>query len=121
MDAIQGCGDPETGLPIASNGCHDGWVRFTIDPSDNCGGAMVTDWFINEEDEDQQGFEQDGIVKSAHPNTMFTVEFPNGHKVLAKLSGKMSKRYIRVLSGDKVRVEVSPYDPSRGRITYRYK
>ncbi|MEM7361513.1 MAG: translation initiation factor IF-1 [Bacteroidota bacterium] len=69
----------------------------------------------------EKGFEQEGIVKSTHPNTMFTVEFPNGHEVLAKLSGRMSKNYIRIISGDRVTVEVSSYDPSRGRITYRHK
>jgi len=69
----------------------------------------------------EKGFEQEGIVKSAHPNTMFTVEFSNGHQVLAKLSGRMSKNYIRIFAGDRVTVEVSSYDPSRGRITYRHK
>jgi translation initiation factor IF-1 len=65
--------------------------------------------------------EVDGIVREALPNTQFTVELDNGHKLLAYLSGKMRKFYIRILLGDKVRVEMSMYDPSRGRIIYRYR
>lgn len=63
----------------------------------------------------------DGTVTEALPNTTFRVELENGHTVLAYLSGKMRKFYIRVLLGDKVRVELSPYDLERGRIIYRYK
>ena len=55
------------------------------------------------------------------PNAMFRVELDNGHKVLAHISGKMRMHYIRILPGDKVTVELSPYDLSRGRITYRHK
>jgi len=55
------------------------------------------------------------------PNAMFRVELENGHEVLAHISGKMRMYYIRILPGDKVRVEISPYDLSKGRITYRYK
>jgi translation initiation factor IF-1 len=55
------------------------------------------------------------------PNAMFRVELENGHEVLAHISGKMRKHFIRILPGDKVLVELSPYDLSRGRITYRYK
>lgn len=65
--------------------------------------------------------EMEGTVVEALPNTQFTVELDNGHKVLAYLSGKMRKYYIRVLLGDKVKVEMSPYDLTRGRITYRYR
>ena len=65
--------------------------------------------------------EMEGTVVEALPNTQFTVELDNGHKVLAYLSGKMRKYYIRILLGDRVRVEVSPYDLSRGRIVYRQK
>ncbi len=57
----------------------------------------------------------------ALPNTQFRVELDNGHKVLAYISGKMRKYYIRILLGDRVKVELSPYDLSRGRIIYRYK
>jgi translation initiation factor IF-1 len=63
----------------------------------------------------------DGKITDALPNAMFRVELENGHNVLAYLSGKMRKYYIRVLLGDRVKVEMSPYDLSRGRITYRYR
>jgi translation initiation factor IF-1 len=65
--------------------------------------------------------EVDGVVVEALPNTQFLVELENGHRILAYLSGKMRKYYIRILLGDRVRVEMSVYDPSRGRITYRYR
>ena len=65
--------------------------------------------------------EVDGTVTEALPNTQFLVELENGHKILAYLSGKMRKFYIRILLGDRVRVEMSMYDPSRGRIIYRYR
>ncbi len=63
----------------------------------------------------------DCTVVEALPNTMFRVELEDGHRLLAYLSGKMRKYYIRVLLGDRVRVELSPYDLERGRIVYRYK
>jgi translation initiation factor IF-1 len=63
----------------------------------------------------------EGTIVEALPNTSFKVELENGHTILAYLSGKMRKFYIRVLLGDKVRVELSPYDLDRGRIIYRYK
>lgn len=65
--------------------------------------------------------EVDGIVIEALPNTQFLVELENKHRILAYLSGKMRKFYIRILLGDRVRVEMSMYDPSRGRIVYRYR
>ena len=65
--------------------------------------------------------EMEGTVMEALPNTQFIVELDNGHRVLAYLSGKMRKYYIRILLGDRVRVELRPYDLTRGRITYRYK
>ncbi|MFZ4825777.1 MAG: translation initiation factor IF-1 [Phototrophicaceae bacterium] len=65
--------------------------------------------------------ELDGKIVEALPNTQFMVELDNGHRVLAYLSGKMRKFYIRILLGDRVRVELSEYDMSRGRITYRFK
>jgi len=61
----------------------------------------------------------EGTVIEPLPNAMFRVELPNGHKVLAHVSGKMRKYFIRILPGDKVTVELSPYDLTRGRITYR--
>ncbi|NLA34629.1 MAG: translation initiation factor IF-1 [Actinobacteria bacterium] len=63
----------------------------------------------------------EGTVIEPLPNAMFRVELDNGHKVLAHISGKMRMHYIRILPGDKVQVELTPYDLSRGRITYRYK
>jgi translation initiation factor IF-1 len=65
--------------------------------------------------------EMEGIVVEPLPNAMVRVELENGHKVLAHISGKMRMHYIRILPGDKVVVELSPYDLTRGRITYRYK
>jgi translation initiation factor IF-1 len=65
--------------------------------------------------------EVEGTIVEALPNTQFTVELDNGHRVLAYLSGKMRRYYIRILLGDRVRVEMTPYDLTRGRITYRYR
>jgi len=65
--------------------------------------------------------EIEGTVNEVLPNATFRVQLENGHPVLAYLSGKMRQNYIRVLEGDRVKVELSPYDLSRGRITYRYK
>ncbi|MBU0600485.1 translation initiation factor IF-1 [bacterium] len=67
----------------------------------------------------EEGIQVEGVVIEALPNVMFKVELENGHKVLAHISGKMRMNYIRILVGDKVTVELSPYDLSRGRITYR--
>jgi translation initiation factor IF-1 len=63
----------------------------------------------------------EGTVLEPLPNAMFRVELPNGHKILAHISGKMRMHYIKILPGDKVTVEMSPYDLTRGRITYRVK
>ena len=65
--------------------------------------------------------EVEGIVKTALPNAMFEVELPNEHRVLACISGRMRINYIRILLGDRVLVELSPYDLTRGRITYRFR
>ena len=62
-----------------------------------------------------------GVVLESLPNAMFRVELENKHRVLAHVSGKMRKNFIRILTGDRVLVELSPYDLTRGRITYRYK
>ncbi len=64
---------------------------------------------------------QDGIIEEALSNAMFRVRLENDHLIVATISGKMRMNYIRILPGDKVAVEMSPYDLSRGRITYRYK
>ncbi|MGD9015249.1 MAG: translation initiation factor IF-1 [Candidatus Omnitrophota bacterium] len=65
--------------------------------------------------------EAEGRVTEALPNAMFRVELENGHKVLAHVCGKMRMHFIRILPGDKVKLQLSPYDLSRGRITFRYK
>lgn len=69
----------------------------------------------------EEAIEVEGKVIEPLPNAMFRVELENGHKVLAHISGKMRMHYIRILPGDKVLVELSPYDLTRGRIVYRYK
>lgn len=69
----------------------------------------------------EDAIEVEGIVVEPLPNAMFRVELENGHRILAHISGKMRMNFIRILSGDKVKVELSPYDLSRGRIIYRYK
>ena len=69
----------------------------------------------------QRSIEQDGTITEALSNAMFRVELENKHQVLAHVSGKMRKNFIRILPGDKVAVELSPYDLNRGRIVYRYK
>ena len=68
----------------------------------------------------KEAIEVEGTVVESLPNAMFRVELPNGHKVLAHISGKIRKHYIRILHGDRVLIELSPYDLSRGRITYRF-
>ncbi len=67
----------------------------------------------------EDAIEVEGTVKESLPNTMFRVELQNGHLILAHLSGKMRKHYIRIVPGDRVRVALSPYDLNRGRIIYR--
>ncbi len=69
----------------------------------------------------EAAIEVEGIVLEPLPNAMFRVELDNGHKILAHISGKMRMHFIRILVGDKVKVQLSPYDLTRGRITYRYK
>ncbi|HIU94143.1 MAG: translation initiation factor IF-1 [Candidatus Aphodomorpha sp.] len=69
----------------------------------------------------QDVIEVEGIVSEAHPNAMFEVKLQNGHKILATISGKLRMNFIRILPGDKVTVELSPYDLTRGRITWRGK
>ena len=69
----------------------------------------------------EEVIEVEGTVKEPLPNAMFKVELENGHEVLAHISGKMRMHFIRILPGDKVKLEISPYDLSRGRIVYRSK
>ena len=68
----------------------------------------------------QASIEQDGIIKESLSNAMFRVELEDGHVITAHISGKMRMHYIRLLPGDKVKLEMSPYDLSKGRITFRY-
>jgi translation initiation factor IF-1 len=69
----------------------------------------------------QDSIKVDGVISEILPNTTFKVKLENGHEVLAHISGKMRMNFIRILQGDKVTVELSPYDLAKGRITYRYK
>jgi translation initiation factor IF-1 len=69
----------------------------------------------------QSSIEQDGIIIEALSNAMFRVELQNGHQLIAHISGKMRMNYIKILPGDKVKLEMSPYDLTKGRIVYRYK
>ncbi len=69
----------------------------------------------------QSSIEQDGTILEALSNAMFRVELQNGHVIIAHISGKMRMHYIKILPGDKVKLEISPYDLNKGRITLRYK
>ncbi|MCR9252727.1 MAG: translation initiation factor IF-1 [Cyclobacteriaceae bacterium] len=69
----------------------------------------------------QASIEQDGTIVEALSNAMFRVELENGHQVIAHISGKMRMNYIKILPGDRVKLEMSPYDLTKGRIVYRYK
>ena len=69
----------------------------------------------------QSSIEQDGTIKEALSNAMFRVDLENGHEIIAHISGKMRMHYIKILPGDRVKLEMSPYDLTKGRITYRYK
>jgi translation initiation factor IF-1 len=69
----------------------------------------------------EEAIEVEGVVEEALPNAMFQVKLDSGHTILGHISGKMRKYYIRILPGDRVKVELSPYDLTRGRITYRFK
>lgn len=82
---------------------------------------MPPPWKTNRAMAKQAAIEQDGVILEALSNAMFKVELENGHKITAHISGKMRMHYIKILPGDKVRVEMSPYDLSKGRISFRYK
>ena len=69
----------------------------------------------------QSAIEQEGVIIETLPNAMFKVELENGHVLLAHISGKMRMNYIKILPGDRVKVEISPYDLTKGRISFRYK
>jgi len=85
-------------------------------------GGVDSDPVINDSSDfmaKEDVIEMEGTVKETLPNTMFRVELENGHVITAHISGKMRKHYIRILTGDKVKVEMTPYDLSKGRIVYR--
>ena len=69
----------------------------------------------------QSAIEQDGVIVETLPTAMFKVELENGHVIIAHISGKMRMNYIKILPGDRVKVEMSPYDLTKGRISFRYK
>lgn len=69
----------------------------------------------------EESIQVDGIVTKVMPATMYRVKLPNGHEILAHISGKMRKHFIRITTGDKVTVEISPYDLTKGRITFRHR
>ena len=69
----------------------------------------------------QSAIEQEGVIGETLPNAMFKVELENGHVIIAHISGKMRMNYIKILPGDRVKVEMSPYDLTKGRISFRYK
>jgi translation initiation factor IF-1 len=83
------------------------------------GGAGAADRLSDVAKEEK--IEMEGEVTEALPNTMFRVKLDNDHEVLGHISGKMRRHYIRILPGDRVKIELSPYDLDRGRITYRHK
>lgn len=86
------------------------------------GGAAAWTRKANNEGMSKTGnIEQDGVIKEALSNAMFRVELENGHVITAHISGKMRMNYIKILPGDKVKIEMSPYDLTKGRISYRYK
>ena len=82
------------------------------------GRSLYRRWVLAKQ---ESAIELEGTVVEPLPNAMFKVELENGHVILAHISGKMRMHYIRILPGDKVTVELSPYDLNRGRITYRFK
>ena len=86
-----------------------------------CRPALVRERADKQNVAKKDAIEVEGTVLEPLPNTMFAVELENGHRVLAHISGKLRMNFIRILPGDRVRVELSPYDLTRGRITYRLK
>ena len=102
----------------------DGWGRGERIVAQGLGACYRQTWsqrILHERRVAKEAIEIEGLVSEVLPNARFRVELENGHEVLAYLSGKMRQHYIRVLEGDRVKVELSPYDLSKGRVTYRYK
>lgn len=98
-----------------------GFLRRVFLDSRNIFGESIPAIFFGGVMPKEDAIEVDGIVEEALPNAMFRVKLENGHEVLSHISGKMRKFYIRILPGDRVKLELSPYDLTRGRITYRMK
>jgi translation initiation factor IF-1 len=108
----------------------DSWRRRANVPLRPCAGWLRAAWLHTDvaptwrsvlPKPKEDAIVLEGTVVEPLPNAMFRVELENGHKVLAHISGKMRMHYIRILPGDRVQVELTPYDLTRGRITYRYK
>jgi len=91
------------------------WFRIKKKPT------IINYKIVNKKMAKQTAIEQDGKIIEALSNAMFRVELENGHVITAHISGKMRMHYIKILPGDKVKVEMSPYDLSKGRISFRYK
>ena len=100
-------GVPAPGCQVPGGGPFDSRERASLD-------SPVKDHVAKED-----AIEVEGTVRESLPNTMFRIELQNGHRILAHLSGKMRKHYIRIVPGDRVKVALSPYDLNRGRIIYR--
>ena len=106
--------------PAYVSGRQSGYLRITV--TETSVNNQVIEARIAEDMAKKDGaIEVEGRVVEPLPNAMFRIELENGHKVLAHISGKMRQHYIRILPEDRVVVELSPYDLSRGRIVYRYK
>ena len=103
--------DLRTRWRASCRGARQGDVRGALEGSATLAGRMAK----------EEKIEMEGEITEALPNTMFRVKLDNGHDVLGHISGKMRRHYIRILPGDRVKIELSPYDLDRGRITYRYK
>lgn len=93
---------------------------LTLSPAVSESAPFVHPFLLERMSKDDQ-IEMEGTVAETLPNTMFRVKLDNGHIITAHISGRMRKNYIRILTGDKVKVEMTPYDLTKGRITYRMK
>ena len=103
----------------SAGGSRATWQRTTPWPVHD--GGHIDRQIVEDMPKKEGVIELEGTITEALPNAMFRVELSNGHKVLAHISGKMRQHYIRILPEDRVVVELSPYDLTRGRIVYRYK
>src|SRR5206468_540139 len=109
--AVPDRGPPARRQVLARGGARQGDIR----------GPLVRSATLRDRMAKEEKIEMEGEVTEALPNTMFKVKLDNEHEVLGHISGKMRRHYIRILPGDRVKIELSPYDLDRGRITYRYK